>query len=358
MTLVTYDLIVNDKAFRSFVYHRIAKEIGKPQYCFPSTFPLLYRYRSLSEYAVSDIINDRITLSAIGGFNDLYDGTIPLHGTAEQRKSEVQKSLNELFGPEDSIGESCIDLYNEYKKSIEKSVTRDSRARFRFVDYMGMYVCCFSESCDSTLIWAHYADNNKGICIEYDFNQLPCQHSYRNMIFPVAYSVSPVMVNDLLSQEKNKEYKYSIDAGILCASLNKSSIWEYEREWRILFGSLSDKNKAQRFEIKALVKPISICFGFHFMKSFFHYGGKDRDSEIKLYKSLMELFDYMKRNTITAKVMMPQVGSFILIPIVVRIDDLIYIVSEYCQAGKPKEMRFYHLAQDRLLDILEENTHA
>ena len=86
MTLVTYDLIVNDKAFRSFVYHRIAKEIGKPQYCFPSTFPLLYRYRSLSEYAVSDIINDRITLSAIGDFNDLYDGTIPLHGTTEQRK--------------------------------------------------------------------------------------------------------------------------------------------------------------------------------------------------------------------------------------------------------------------------------
>ena len=144
MTLVTYDLIVNDKAFRTFVYHRIAKEIGKPQYCFPSTFPLLYRYRSLSEYAVSDIINDRITLSAIGGFNDLYDGTIPLHGTAEQRKNEVQKSLNELFGPEASIGESCIDLYNEYKKSIEKSVKRDSRARFRFVDYMGMYVCCFS----------------------------------------------------------------------------------------------------------------------------------------------------------------------------------------------------------------------
>lgn len=358
MALITYDMIVNDNSFRSLVYQRIAHEIDNKQYCFPNVFPMLYRYRSLTEYAVCDIINERITLSAIGDFNDLYDGTIPLHGTTEQRKSEVQKRLNEHFGPEDCIDERSIDLYNECKKPIEKSVIRDSRARFRFVDYMGMYVCCFSESSDSALMWAHYADSNKGICIEYDFNQLPCQHSYRNMIFPVAYSVSPVMVNDLLSQEKNKEYKYSLDVGILCASLNKSSIWEYEREWRILFGSLSDKNKAQRFEIKALVKPISICFGFHFMKSFFHYGGKDRDSEIKLYKSLMELFDYMKRNTITAKVMMPQVDSFILMPRVVSIDDLIDIVSEYCRAGKPKEMRFYHLALDKLIDLLEENTHA
>ena len=154
--------------------------------------------------------------------------------------------------------------------------------------------------------------------------------------------------DDTKFKECGRPWSYLCDGNIhKCAHL--------KQKW---YASLSDKNKAQRFKIKALIKPISICFGFHFMKSFFHYGGKDGDNKIELYTNLLKLFEYMKKESITAKVMMPQVGSFILMPRVVRIDDLINIVSEYCQAGKPKEMRFYHLAQDRLLDILEENTHA
>mgnify|MGYP003462467736 FL=1 len=35
-----------------------------------------------------------------------------------------------------------------------------------------MYLKCFTESYDNNLMWAHYANHSRGICVEYDITKL------------------------------------------------------------------------------------------------------------------------------------------------------------------------------------------
>ncbi|WP_430929638.1 DUF2971 domain-containing protein [Lysinibacillus capsici] len=51
------------------------------------------------------------------------------------------------------------------------------------------YASCFSEEPLSILMWSHYAENNKGICLEYNFSYLEI-HSY------IIYDIHPVRYTD------------------------------------------------------------------------------------------------------------------------------------------------------------------
>ena len=96
------------------------------------------------------------------------------------------------------------------------------------------YIKCFSETYKNNLMWAHYANSHKGICIEYDI----CKLTDKNLIkqfFPVHYLKRREMfasVEALMEHaEGNAELEALRDAkGIF---LSKSDVWKYEKEWRI-----------------------------------------------------------------------------------------------------------------------------
>lgn len=92
-------------------------------------------------------------------------------------------------------------------------------------------VLCLSEKNDDILMWAHYGDSNKGICIGYNSERL-CQFlkdKYWNNtlgIFQVEYSsnypdILPTIGNSIEKVRKRIAFK--------------SLVWSYEREWRLVF---------------------------------------------------------------------------------------------------------------------------
>ncbi len=124
----------------------------------------------MSPYAIDDIINGKITLSSIGEFNDLFDGALHLYGSdqkieeaAEEKWQEFENLRIMAYLPEDSLQQNNI--VENYKNNLRT----ESRLKIRELEYLGTYVCCFSKDSHSTLMWAHYADLNKGICMGYDF---------------------------------------------------------------------------------------------------------------------------------------------------------------------------------------------
>ena len=84
------------------------------EYSVPDTLPLLYKYRRLSVHSVDDICAGRITATAIGEFNDIYDGAI-------QRKGSQR-------------------------------LNRRAYGDFNLASYVGTYVFCLSENNNSTLM--------------------------------------------------------------------------------------------------------------------------------------------------------------------------------------------------------------
>ena len=81
-------------------------------------------------------------------------------------------------------------------------------------------VFCVSAKHDDILMWSHYADHHRGICLEFDGGGKFAAHAQ-----PVRYSKERVPINP---------YRDSADTMLEKAMLTKSSHWAYESEWRLL----------------------------------------------------------------------------------------------------------------------------
>jgi hypothetical protein len=87
-------------------------------------------------------------------------------------------------------------------------------------------IACFSEIRHSELMWAHYAGNHTGICIEYSApNLLKALPEAAHMV-RVGYVDEPPVL----------EERESADLPVAARRLlsHKKGAWSYEREWRVL----------------------------------------------------------------------------------------------------------------------------
>jgi len=201
------------------------------------------------------------------------------------------------------------------------------------------------------LMWAHYADSNRGMCITYDFNQWDAGSLQRYLLFPVAYSMHPIELVELLEDKENKICSYPIDTAVLCAALNKASIWHYEHEWRMIFVLATSCDHPQRLPLTIHLKPTSICFGYHFLKQFFYYNFKDkveRKNAEKNIRNFRRLLDYMVEQTIPAAIMWPDVGSYNLSPRGIPPTRLLEFVKSHFSNDEAENMRYYYTLHDYL----------
>lgn len=357
MSIITFLDLVQDAGFRAYVEKQLAERTKNYQYSFPNIFPPLYRYRSLSSHAVDDIIHGNLTITRIGEFNDLFDGALHRYGTEEERQCAAEDEWNELerhlLAANLPVG---ILKHDEYVNSCVENLRVDSKLKFRELDYLGTYICCFSTERSSILMWSHYANYNTGICIEYDLNFLPENSLLRKTIFPVTYSQKPIDLRDLLADKNQSVYTYPVDAAVLCAALNKFDVWHYENEWRLVFVLCSTDRASKRFSVKWPEIPSSISFGYHFLKPFFYCDFKNK-SEIenaeKRIKDARRLLDYAKAAGVTISIMAPSIGNYQLKPLSISVDSMLSFMTRHFRNDKPENMRFYYVVHDDLMELAE-----
>lgn len=188
----------------------------------------LYRYCSLNEYSLHNLLSNELTGNSPEVFNDLYDATIHRNSSQFVRKrfDDLNQMSKELeFDPIEMPEENIIHIENNTKKS-DRFYMRYMTEPFRIVS--------LSESNNSILMWSHYADMNRGICIEYDFSHDP---RYQKTIFPILYLDNPIDMSFLKVEKSENELMNSI----LLSAITKYKIWSYEKEWRYLFYMITPK---------------------------------------------------------------------------------------------------------------------
>lgn len=166
-------------------------------------FPL-YRYMPANYFNVRNIETQTINLSPNGCLNDVYEG-LPL----------------------------VDNLSNYYKLAKLKELA---------------YMTCMTEDKDNMLMWSHYADGHQGICVEYDLKRLnEDPYGIIDHLFPVIYRDNRVIRRDIdsLFNSYNDLIKaicghYVHDGDeelddLLPLFLTKSTVWQYENEWRIIY---------------------------------------------------------------------------------------------------------------------------
>lgn len=123
----------------------------------------------------------------------------------------------------------------------ENPNSEKSRARVEAA-LQKMGIASMSEVHDHEPMWAHYADQFRGMCVQYSLNRLlkglPGDISVTRMMYS---EVEPVLLD---------EHSNSIDRARLCLS-SKSVRWANEREWRIF--KLA-KGKAEYEEPKTITR--------------------------------------------------------------------------------------------------------
>lgn len=261
----------------------------------------LYKYTNLSEYAMSNLEKSELTITNPKLFNDVYDSNM-------HRKSfsKVEKEIHILNEQLNSFGYDKIEMDMEnLKKDFYK------RDRY-FMTYMTetIRIGCLSEEEKSILMWSHYANNNQGICLEYDLSNC----NVTDLLYPVIYLEEPIDTTELC-----EEQKYSnLELAVLLSIITKYNIWSYEREWRIILGLYGGKALPDRTQIINIPNPSTIYLGKNFLK----YWINEKKSDRALFNRFCE---YVKNNNIKLKVMRNKLLSFELEAIDIELDEIRFL---------------------------------
>ncbi|MET3842250.1 DUF2971 domain-containing protein [Bradyrhizobium sp. OAE829] len=87
-------------------------------------------------------------------------------------------------------------------------------------------IASFSDTNENELMWAHYADNYRGICIEYYPQRLLDALNNRYYLVRVGYGDSPPRVTTSDAEDRQTAVRKLL--------AHKKYNWVYEREWRVL----------------------------------------------------------------------------------------------------------------------------
>ncbi len=144
---------------------------------------------------------------------------------------------NEIRSGEEEISDVLFEAQVKYREVLE--TLRESTVRVSsFADMDEFKLTSYME------LWAHYAQNHEGFCVEYDLTEA-LEDQKENAIvsgglLPCSYGTKQI----LLSKQKIYKYvkelpltsheKMELDKSIMLSFLMKSSSWRYENEWRLI----------------------------------------------------------------------------------------------------------------------------
>lgn len=247
---------------------------GDVGYCYQCYAPAsLYKYYSDSQQNLDTVKSNKMWYSAPCVFNDVFD-------------CDVIIDQNKLF---DSIIQACPTIQRMRVGSAAwktmQAQAKDSAKGLRdmFAQMRSAIgIACLSELDDSLLMWAHYANNHRGMCVEYELLEINKQLKFTPV--PIIYSEERVRFNSLNLSEIEKD-----TTKIFIESLtSKSPEWNYEKEWRIIRedSACGDKwDAGKKGALLEMIRPSSIILGcmaeFEFKKSIQAYC---EENKISLYR--------------------------------------------------------------------------
>lgn len=237
----------------------------------------LYKYRGNSEYTEKIFTNKKIWLSNAAGLNDPFECSIQeiakdwideqvrqmkqghlsglvfafLHSKKTNTHffglsiSEAEKFMN-TFKTLDSFDEK-YDHYREFMKSRNGYYPSDPNKTFSDFDMQLNEVGIFSlsETSENQLMWAHYADDSKGIaigfevapntkladenhCVKVNYSDTLPAFSGKGFLNQVSFYI------DEYGKPYSKGQISFSDPTFKLAVSTKPTVWNYECEWRYI----------------------------------------------------------------------------------------------------------------------------
>jgi hypothetical protein len=201
----------------------------------------LYKYRDFSVNTLQLLTYEQVYYASPAKFNDPLDCDPTLQIDIELKSLErlCYKMLEGRVGDENArkkIGHHryMSTEHGDYRTNAaaEECYRQDLLAEIRdllFGEFEAVGVLSMARRWNCPLMWSHYADQHRGLCIGYDLRENACPN-----IRPINYGGSrSIKLSDLVA--------WKIDGSESSAKrvrdiffFSKAANWRYEREWRDL----------------------------------------------------------------------------------------------------------------------------
>lgn len=198
-----------------------------------------YSKEKISERLRKMLEQSRIYLSDPETFNDPFDGYFSIRFTTEQDKVDAKQALEELRGKLEKEG----NLQKERGEMLEKNL-------FNQIPLENFRVSCFSEDNKNDLMWAHYADQHRGVCLVYEIDNVDETFIRENNCLVFAeenrgesdnysyFGGNSKLLLARIDYSKNKEF-LKVSSGKIESDYNVeraiyTKCWEYEHEIRLV----------------------------------------------------------------------------------------------------------------------------
>lgn len=221
----------------------------------------LYKYREINYFGIKGLLEDELRLTAPKDLNDPYECAFSmdfmdklskvLNELEKKLKIELLSELNNLYESEDIIIE-IEKLIQERKptkphKATLNKVLDDSNFRNKYQNKVE--VLALTRLNNSILMWSHYGNYHKGMCLE-----IPAEALDNNKIYPVFYDKKLHLNTRKITERTSK---------IILSSLVKFEKWNYEEEWRVVdidIDKSSQDRKGSNLKLKKSFNAIYLGF--------------------------------------------------------------------------------------------------
>lgn len=224
----------------------------------------IFQYRPFDKdgFKLKSLEENYVWLSNPKDFNDPYDcagcfdvekalGALYCNNQDHENNYKInltKKAIRSGKNYYDATLENLHLLSKEDKRNIinfEKNIISNALEKMEHSLKENTKISCFSETYNNILMWSHYADKHTGFCVEYDISNLDIDHKFKISFSPVIYTKNPVDISNAILSKR-----LDIVRNILLT--NKSSDWEYEKEWRFITNSSVDSKFTMPITPKAI----------------------------------------------------------------------------------------------------------
>lgn len=175
---------------------------------------------------------------------------IDLYSSSPTESKKKRYLLRKKYNIDDNRIDSTIDSVDKITQSIieEKRVQKGLKKLFDIfrTQKKKTGLSSLTEVCDSQIMWQMYANNYKGICVEYDFSSWKNDGKKSNLmnVLPVIYldkyNYDPMklavkaVLNIALFQKKEEEILANYLKKYFEVLTTKHKEWSLQKEWRYL----------------------------------------------------------------------------------------------------------------------------
>ena len=178
---------------------------------------VIFKFQRIDKNLLKSLLNCELWFARPDRLNDPFDCRV-----------DIPSSLA------NAISRACGLTRNQLGQLQE--IIRSMNMERLKTDLENMGVCSFSLELENTLMWSHYADNHRGVCLTYEFPRSFFDETSNEIlgIVDVDYGINPL--SDWFLQEaiKHNSLGEFVRDLIKKALTVKAKLWEHEKEVRIL----------------------------------------------------------------------------------------------------------------------------